>query len=212
MTLNRFAVPAFALFLGAACLGTASASGVPQGPPPPGYGQDHGGWDAPPQELQELQRRGFHDGIEAARDDIQNQRRPDVNHRNEFRRPPVHPEDREAYRDGFRRGYEAGIAHLMHGPEQQMPGPGQQMRPPEQGGRDMGMEQGSEIQRRGFHDGMEAAHSDMESHRRPNATRRNEYRHPQVPREVRDEYRESFQRGYQRAFSQQMGMGDPDHR
>jgi hypothetical protein len=210
MTLNRFAVPALALFLGATCLSTAKASGVPQGPPPPGYGQDHGGWDAPPQELQELQRRGFHDGIEAARDDFNHQRRPDVNRREEYRHPQVQHDDREAYRDGFRRGYETAISHLTRGPERQMPEPGQQMRAPEQGGRDMGPEQGSEIQRRGFHDGMDAARNDMESHRRLDVTRRDEYRHPRVPREVRDEYREAFQRGYERAVSQQ--VGGPDRR
>jgi hypothetical protein len=204
MTINRIAVPAIALlFLGATSLGIARASAAPQGPPPPGFGQDRGGWDAPPQELQELQRRGFHDGVEAARDDFNHQQRPDVNRREEFRHPRVPPDDKDAYREGFRRGYDVGISHLMHGPDQQMRGP-------EGGGPPMGMEQGSDIQRRGFHDGAEAAQSDMESHRRPNATRRGEYRHPPVPREVRDEYREAFQRGYQRAISQQ--MGGPDHR
>jgi hypothetical protein len=211
MTLNRFAILALALFLGTAGLSSmARASGVPQGPPLPGYGQDRGGWDAPPQELQELQRRGFHDGIEAARNDFNNQRRPDVNRREEFRHPRVPRDDRDAYRDGFRRGYDTAISHLSHGPEQQMPQPGQQMRMPEPGGRDMGPEQGTDIHRRGFHDGMEAGRSDLESQRRPNAGRHNEYRHPPVPREARDEYREGFQRGYERAFSQQ--MGGPDRR
>jgi len=183
MTINRIAVPAIALlFLGATSLGIARASAAPQGPPPPGFGQD---------------------GVEAARDDFNHQQRPDVNRREEFRHPRVPPDDKDAYREGFRRGYDVGISHLMHGPDQQMRGP-------EGGGPPMGMEQGSDIQRRGFHDGAEAAQSDMESHRRPNATRRGEYRHPPVPREVRDEYREAFQRGYQRAISQQ--MGGPDHR
>jgi hypothetical protein len=50
----------------------------------------------------------------------------------------------------------------------------------------------------------------MESHRRLDVTRRDEYRHPRVPREVRDEYREAFQRGYERAVSQQ--VGGPDRR
>ena len=82
MILNRFAVPALALLLGATGLGTARASGVPLGTPN-GYGQDRGGWDAPPQEWQEIQRRGFHDGIESARRDIDSHRRPDVNNRDE---------------------------------------------------------------------------------------------------------------------------------
>jgi hypothetical protein len=117
MILKRFAVPALALFLGFAGLATARAYGAPQGPPPPGYGHDRGDWDAPPQELNEIQRRGFHDGIEGAHRDYDNHRRPDVNNRDEYRHPHLPREDREAYREGFRRGYERAMSHLMGRPE-----------------------------------------------------------------------------------------------
>ncbi|WP_263358171.1 hypothetical protein [Acidicapsa ligni] len=81
---------------------------------PAGYAQERG-WDAPPGELDEISRRGFHDGIEGARKDFENHRRPDVHNRDEFRHPPVHGRDRDAYRHGFERGYQVGVDHLMHG-------------------------------------------------------------------------------------------------
>jgi hypothetical protein len=183
--------------MGAAGLVTARASGVPQ-VPPPGYGQDRDAWDAPPQELQEIQRRGFHDGIDGARKDFENHRQPDVNNRDEYRNPNVPPGDREAYREGFRRGYERGVSHLMGGP-------GGQMREPERGGQDMAPGQGSEIQRRGFHDGIDGARKDFENHRQPDVNNRDEYRHPNVPRELQDEYREGFRRGYEQGVSQLRG-------
>ncbi len=213
MILNRFAVPALALFLGATGLGTAGASAVLQGATPSGYGQDRGGWDTPPQELQEMQRRGFHDGIEGARKDFDNHRRPDVNNRDEYRHPQVRRGEREAYREGFRRGYELGVSHQMGGGDRPMGAPGQQMREPDRRpnmGPDMGQPMGSDIQRRGFQEGMEGARKDMDNHRRPNVNNRDEYRRPNVPRELRDEYREAFRRGYERGISQL--MGGPDHR
>ncbi|HUX28561.1 MAG TPA: hypothetical protein VMV39_07225, partial [Terracidiphilus sp.] len=212
MTLNRLVVPAIAIFLGATGLGAVHASALPLGQPLSAYAQDRGGWDTPPQEFQETQRRGFHDGIEGARKDFDNHRRPDVNNRDEYRDPRVPRDQREAYRDGFRRGYEQGVSHLMGGDQQQSGQPEQHMREP---GRDshenfpgMGMEQGSDIQRRGFHDGMDGARKDMDNHRRPNVNNRDEYRHPNVPRQVRNEYREAFRRGYEQAMSHQMGEHD----
>ncbi len=115
MSLNRFAVPAFALFLGATGLGTAkaSASAQPVGQPVAAMGQDH--WDMAPSDLPEAQHQGFRDGIEGARKDFDNHRRFNVNNRDEFRHPSVPRQEREAYREGFRRGYEVGTQHLMGG-------------------------------------------------------------------------------------------------
>ena len=90
--------------------------GPPQGPPPPGYQQGGGGgWDGPPQEFNDAQRRGFHDGIEGAHKDFDNHRRPDVNNRDEFRHPSVPGPMRRDYRMGFRRGYQVAMHHLMGG-------------------------------------------------------------------------------------------------
>ena len=78
------------------------------------YGQEHG-WDTPPQEFRDIQRQGFHDGIEGARKDYDNHRRPDVNNRDEYRHPHVSDSAKADYREGFRRGYEAAMDHLMTG-------------------------------------------------------------------------------------------------
>jgi hypothetical protein len=72
-------------------------------------------WETPPSEFHEIGRRGFHDGIEGARKDYQNHRRPDVMNRDEFRHPPVDgPAARDDYRAAFRRGYNVGVQHLMN--------------------------------------------------------------------------------------------------
>lgn len=105
-----------------------SAALIAEGPPPQGYGQGYGqgpdrgpgqgygqgygqgGWDAPPSDYQrDIQRNAFHDGMEGARKDAQNRRRPDVLNRDEFRnyRGP----DRRRYRQAFERGYQTFWSH-----------------------------------------------------------------------------------------------------
>jgi hypothetical protein len=102
------AIPAIAFAL--ATSGIVNAQ--PLAAPAPSY-QDHG-WDTPPQEFREVQRQGYHDGIEGARKDYDNHRRPDVNNRDEYRHPHVAPSVQGDYRDGFRRGYETAMDHMMH--------------------------------------------------------------------------------------------------
>ncbi|HEU5352734.1 MAG TPA: hypothetical protein VFU55_14175 [Terracidiphilus sp.] len=110
MNLKRFAIPALAVFLGSTCASVAWAgSAAPAAQP--GY-HDRGGWDMPPREFNDLQRRGFHDGIEGARKDFENHRRPDVNNRDEYRHPNLPRGDRRVYRQAFRRGYEVGVRHF----------------------------------------------------------------------------------------------------
>lgn len=70
------------------------------------------GWEEPPHEFREVQRKGFHDGIEGARKDFDNHRPPNVNNREEYRHPHVDASMRDDYRDGFRRGYELAMEHL----------------------------------------------------------------------------------------------------
>ena len=115
MKLARLAIPAltFALLATPGIL-LAQQYGPPQGPPP-GYAPAPGGWDTPPQEFREFQRQGFHDGIEGARKDIENHRRPNVNNRDEYRHPNVPGNVRRDYRDAFRRGYDMGIQHILGG-------------------------------------------------------------------------------------------------
>jgi hypothetical protein len=117
MNLKLTTIPALALLLGASCLIISKASALSTGPSSPVYGQDHdrdhGNWEAPPGEFSDIQRRGFHDGIEGARKDVGNHRRPDVNNRDEYRHPDVPPEMRKVYRAAFRRGYQQAMSHLM---------------------------------------------------------------------------------------------------
>jgi hypothetical protein len=69
-------------------------------------------WDAPPDEFRDVQRQGFHDGMEAARHDFDSHRRADADDHDTYRHPPVPHDQRNDYRDGFRRGYERAMAHL----------------------------------------------------------------------------------------------------
>lgn len=112
MKLTRIAAPLLALTL----LGGPGVV-VAQGPPPPGYGRGPGpgGWDAPPRAYRGIQQQGFRDGIEGARKDIENHRRPNVNNRDEYRNPNVPRNVRRDYRNAFRQGYNTGMQHMLHG-------------------------------------------------------------------------------------------------
>ena len=72
-------------------------------------------WDAAPDEFRDIQRQGFHDGVEGARKDFDNHRRPDVDNRDEYRHPNVPRDAREQYREGFRRGYELAVSRINNG-------------------------------------------------------------------------------------------------
>jgi hypothetical protein len=85
-------------------------------PPPPRYGMR--GWDAPPGELRDFERRGYLDGVQGAERDLQTHRIWNVNNRDEYRHPAVPGNVRGDYRDGFKKGYYAAVQHF-----QGMPGP-----------------------------------------------------------------------------------------
>ncbi|HUX43992.1 MAG TPA: hypothetical protein VMV57_04500 [Terracidiphilus sp.] len=192
MRLNRFAVPVLATMLSITGISAAWASGAQQGPPPPGfYGQhqDRDDWNAPPREFNQMQRQGFADGMDGARKDFENHRRPDVENRDEYRHPNVPRQMRDAYRDGFRRGYDVAARHLM--------GEGQmRMRQPDRPW-DSPSDQFSDLQRSAFREGIQGARKDFENHRRPDVENRDEYRHPNLPGRERRAYREAFRRGYE---------------
>jgi hypothetical protein len=73
------------------------------------------GWDAPPDDYRdEIQRRGFRDGINGAQKDFENHRTPNVNNRDEYRHPEgVRGRMREQYRRAFRRGYDVAVHRMM---------------------------------------------------------------------------------------------------
>lgn len=168
---------------------------------PSGFAQDRDDWDRPPDAWNDMQRRGFHDGIEGARRDFGNHRRPDVDNREEYRRPDVPPELWGAYREGFRRGYDVAMSHLMGAPDWRAQVPERPW--------DYAPSEFDELRRQGFQDGIEGARKDFDNHRRPDVENREEYRHPHLPEEQREAYREGFRRGYHAAVEHL--MGDHDH-
>jgi len=73
--------------------------------------RDSGQWDAPPSEFSEISRQGFHDGIQAARFDMENHRGMDPRDSRMFRHPPVDRGQRHDYRQGFIQGYNVAMHH-----------------------------------------------------------------------------------------------------
>jgi ribosome modulation factor len=204
MQSRKIVVGVVALMLGAAGGRVAGASAMGAAAGQVSLQVQVGGWDAPPRELNDLQRQGFHDGIAGARRDFENHRPMDVNSRDEYRHPRLPGEQREAYRDGFRRGYNVAMSHLMNGPGPGY-GPPVQAPPPPRGDWDTVPNEFNDAQRRGFHDGIEGARRDFDNHRQPNVENRDEYRHPSMPHELREAYREGFRRGYDRGWAHLSG-------
>jgi ribosome modulation factor len=201
MKIRVFAIPALAVLLVSAgpLIGRANGLQVDT------RAERDRDWQTAPQELNEIQSQGFRDGIEGARKDVGNHRTPNVENRDEYRRPNVPDRDWDAYRSGFRRGYETGISHLM----------GQTSQSPMQySGAQYGNDwetapqELNDVQRQGFHDGIEGARKDIGNHRTPNVNNRDEYRNPNVPGRDRKAYREGFRRGYETGISHLMGGGD----
>lgn len=201
MTLNRMVVPALALFLAAAGLAVTKASAAPM---PAGYGQDRDDWHVPPGEYDEMQRRGFQDGQEGAQKDYGNNRRPDVNNREEYRDPHIERRFLRAYQEGFRRGYEVAASHLWAGP--QAP-PVVVAAPPERPNWDRWGMRGLEddTERSGYREGVEEARKDFSNGRHADPDDHQEFLNPPVPAQLADEYREGFVRGYEVASSQLSG-------
>lgn len=198
MTPYRFVTAAFALALMAAFPGSRKALATPAAPEPAAFGQER--WEMPPGEFNEIQRRGFHDGIEGARRDYGNHRNPDVDNREEYRHPDLPREASEVYRAAFRRGYEQAASHLWNSaPVPLGPPTGQDwdrfgMR---------GLE--NDTERRGYRDGLEEARHDVEYNRNTDPDDQPQFRNPPVPPPLADEYREGFMRGYEVAVSQLTG-------
>jgi hypothetical protein len=193
MTPYRFMTAAFVLAVLSVYPGGPRSYAAP-GPAPAAFGQEP--WEMPPREFNEIERRGFHDGVEGARRDFGNHRNPDVNNREEYRDPDNIPrEAREVYRAAFRRGYEMAASHLWGAPAQPPP-------PSEDWDR-WGMRGlQSDAERRGYREGIEEARRDVQFNRNTDPDDQPEYRNPPVPPPLADEYREGFMRGYEVALSQ----------
>lgn len=155
------------------------------------------GWDDVPHELRDIQRQGFHDGIEGARRDFESGRRADVNAHEEYRHPHVPPPAVEDYRDGFRRGYDAGVRHFFASAPQAPPPPPIAVQDPEV------------YRHNGFEDGQAGAQKDYGNQRMPDVNNRDEYRHPNVPAPFVEIYRDGFRHGYERMAHQLYPAGGP---
>jgi hypothetical protein len=84
---------------------------------PAGFAQDRDrGWDQAPDDYRDAQRQGFHEGIEAARQDWNNRHHNrDVDDQPAYRHPPVDRQFVRDFRDGFRRGYSVAMNHMRNG-------------------------------------------------------------------------------------------------
>ena len=111
MTSKWLALPIMATALWV--VGSSPSKAYAAAPQEPGYHHDEGGWDQPPSEFRDVQRKGFHDGIEAAHRDFDHHRRADADDHDEYRHPHVDRMARDEYREGFRRGYDVGMHHMM---------------------------------------------------------------------------------------------------
>jgi|SRR5665213_882525 len=65
----------------------------------------------PPGMVDNVAERGYHDGFEAARRDVTQQRPPDFQRHPNFRHPPVPGPAFEDYRRAFRSGYDSFLHH-----------------------------------------------------------------------------------------------------
>lgn len=69
-------------------------------------------WDQAPDEYRDVQRQGFHDGIEAARSDWDRHSHRDADDHDRYKHPPVAREFHGDYRDGFKHGYDMAVRHM----------------------------------------------------------------------------------------------------
>jgi hypothetical protein len=83
--------------------------GNQQGYPQQGYQGNR--WDAPPPDFNDINRRAFHDGMDAAHNDWQSRRPLDARRSMMFRRPPTDRMYRDQYRSSFMRGYQVAVEH-----------------------------------------------------------------------------------------------------
>jgi len=76
--------------------------------------RDHDRWDEAPSDYRDAQRRGFHEGVEAARHDMSEHRHADADDHEMYKHPPVEGDARREFREGFREGYRRAMEHMAH--------------------------------------------------------------------------------------------------
>lgn len=111
MTKTWLTISALALSLGATSGGFAArAYAAPASGSPAAF--QEGRWDEPPAEYRDAQRQGFHDGIEAARRDVESRRHRDADDHEAYRHPRVERGLVSDYRHAFREGYSRAKQHM----------------------------------------------------------------------------------------------------
>jgi hypothetical protein len=114
MQIKWISVPALALCLASMGALKAHARGIQPSSGVSQY-QDHPDrWDAAPNAYSDAQRRGFHEGMEAARRDFQERRHADADDHDIYKHPPVEESARKEFREGFREGYQRAMEHMKH--------------------------------------------------------------------------------------------------
>ncbi len=190
----------------------ASANPIAAAPSAPqAYGQEP--WANPPSDWRAAEQKGFRDGLRGARKDAENHRQPNVDNRDEYRRPDrddIPGGDLRAYQQGFRRGYWTGVQHLMGYYRGSYPSEFQQYQSQQQGYYPnqpwaTPPAEFQQVQQQGFRDGVRGAYKDAENHRQPDVNNRDEYRRPNVINRDRHAYREAFRRGYWTGVQHLMG-------
>ena len=115
MNIKWISIPALALCIGAPATLKAKASEAQPAPSLAQYQDQDRDWDRPPDNYRnDAQRRGFHEGIEAARHDFQDRRHADADDHEMYKHPPVEGDARHAFREGFKEGYRRAMEHMRH--------------------------------------------------------------------------------------------------
>jgi hypothetical protein len=70
-------------------------------------------WLQPPAEFKEMQKTGFHAGVQAAVKDYDKHRDPDLERHKEYVHPKVDHSFVPDYREGYKRGYNEAFKHLI---------------------------------------------------------------------------------------------------
>jgi hypothetical protein len=116
MNIKWFSIPALALCIAAPGAIKAIAHEAQPAPSAAQY-QDHDrdrDWDRTPDGYRDVQRQGFHEGMEAARRDYMEHRHADADDHDVYKHPPVDERDRRIFRDGFKEGYRRAMDHMKH--------------------------------------------------------------------------------------------------
>jgi hypothetical protein len=70
-------------------------------------------WMQPPAEFREMQRKGFHAGVQDAVKDFDHHKDPDMERHKQYVKPKVDRSYVPDWRDGYRRGYNDAYKHLV---------------------------------------------------------------------------------------------------